>query len=166
MRFLKEHYKKVCLVIILLIALICTCPIPRHISYKAGGWQLDMAEEDMYRDSAEISLKGWYFQFLFLRDLMNVSVDIHSADEDYQFKIERAHPIIYLQTNGLTQAFVASAYWDGSSFRRVIVRSIEPWKDAIIEIEREDEIFDVFAASESNGSTFTQLVDDYKRQNG
>lgn len=63
MKFLKEHYRRLFLVLILLFALICTCPFPRHIELEANGWQLDMSsEETMFEESAEISIEGWYLR--------------------------------------------------------------------------------------------------------
>ena len=167
MKFLKEHYRRLFLVLILLIALICTCPFPRHIELEANGWQLDMSsEETMFEESAEISIQGWYYRFLFFDDIMNLAVHIDCTDGEYQFDIHRGKPVVYQQGDS-TFAHIFSAHFDGAELRRVSVLSIEPWKDIIIEIEelqsQGEQVLGVFAASETDQTTLTTLIEECKR---
>lgn len=166
MKFLKDHGKSLFLVLILIVTFICICPIPRHIKYEADGWQLDISEEAMYEDKAEISIKGWYYQFLFFDDFMNLAVHIDCTDGEYQFDIHRGKPVVYQQGDS-TFADVTSAHFDGAELRRVSVLSIEPWKDIIIEIEelqsQGEQVLGVFAASETDQSSLAVLIEEYTR---
>ena len=120
----------------------------------------------MYEDSTEISVEGWYYQFLFFDDFMNLAVHIDSTDGEYQFDIHRSKPIVYQQGDS-TFANVRSAYFDGADLRCVSVLSIAPWKDIIIEIEELQsqgaQLLSVFAASETDQSSLAVLIEEYTR---
>ncbi|MBP3413556.1 MAG: hypothetical protein J6K89_09890 [Oscillospiraceae bacterium] len=167
MKFLKEHYKSFILVPILFVALICTCPLPRHIEFESNGWQLDMSsKEALFEESAEISIEGWHYQFLFFDDFANLDVHIESSQAEYEFSIDHNKPLLF-QHGDATFAHINSAHFEGTNLRRVHILSQAPWQNILIELEglqaQGEQILGVFAASEAGQADLTALIEEYER---
>lgn len=160
MKCVKKNYKVILLAVLLLAVMVCACPLPRRIDFEGEGGRLSGSS---IGENAKVTIEGWYYQFLFFDDFMNVTVKIEDPDGGYQFEVEEDKPFIYEQ-DGQPFASVYSAYMVGSKIRQVFMLGESTWKNVVVEISGPLST-DVYAASQNGDAELQRLVEEYLRLN-